>query len=48
MKALIDYIEKFLLEIDKSFMDVVSLATTHYYMDMAFYNQRRKYYETWF
>lgn len=48
MKALIDYIEKFLLELVKSFMDVVSLATTNYYVDMVFYNQRRKYYESWF
>lgn len=48
MKALIDYIEKFLLELVKSFMDVVSLATTNYCVDMVFYNQRRKYYETWF
>lgn len=36
MKALIDYIEKFLLELVKSFMDVVSLATTNYYVDMVY------------
>ena len=36
MKALIDYIEKFLLELDKSFMDVVSLATTNYYVDIVY------------
>ena len=43
-KALIDHIEKFLLELGKGFMYVgsqqrVTLANTHYYVDMVFYNK---------
>ena len=52
-KALIDHIEKFLLELGKGFMYVsigqrVTFGNTNYYWDIVFYNQRRKYYETWF
>ena len=43
-KALIDHIEKFLLELGKGFMYVgsqqrVTLGNTHYYVDMVFYNK---------
>ncbi|WP_246060421.1 PDDEXK nuclease domain-containing protein [Peptoniphilus catoniae] len=43
-KALIDHIEKFLLELCKGFMYVGSqqratLGNTHYYVDMVFYNK---------
>lgn len=48
INALIDHIEKILLELGKGFMYVVSPATTHYCVDMVFYNQRRKYYEICF
>lgn len=43
-KALVKYIEKFLLELGKGFMFVgtqqrVTLFNTHYYVDMVFYNK---------
>ncbi len=43
-KALIEHIEKFLLELGKGFMYVgsqqrVTFANTHYYVDMVFYNK---------
>ncbi len=43
-KALIEHIEKFLLELGKGFMYVgsqqrVTLGNTHYYVDMVFYNK---------
>lgn len=43
-RALIDHIEKFLLELGKGFMYVgsqqrVTLGNTHYYVDMVFYNK---------
>ncbi|VEU68629.1 DUF1016 domain-containing protein [Mycoplasmopsis canis] len=43
-KALINHIEKFLLELGRGFMFVgsqqrVTLANTHYYVDMVFYNK---------
>lgn len=43
-EALIDHIEKFLLELGKGFMYVgsqqrVTLGNTHYYVDMVFYNK---------
>ena len=43
-KALVTHIEKFLLELGKGFMYVVSqqrvtLGNTHYYVDMVFYNK---------
>ena len=43
-KALINHIEKFLLELGKGFMYVgsqqrVTLGNTHYYVDMVFYNK---------
>lgn len=43
-KALIEHIEKFLLELGKGFMYVgsqqrVTLANTHHYVDMVFYNK---------
>ena len=43
-KALIKQIEKFLLELGKGFMYVgsqqrITLANTHYYVDMVFYNK---------
>ncbi|MDI9471818.1 MAG: DUF1016 domain-containing protein [Tissierellia bacterium] len=43
-KALIEHIEKFLLELGKGFMYVgsqqrVTLANNHYYVDMVFYNK---------
>ena len=48
-KALIDHIEKFLLELGKGFMYVgsqqrVTLGNTHYYVDMVFYNKILRYY----
>ena len=48
-KALIAHIEKFLLELGKGFMYVVSqqrvtLGNTHYYVDMVFYNKILKSY----
>lgn len=43
-KALINHIEKFLLELGKGFMYVgsqqrITLGNTHYYVDMVFYNK---------
>ena len=43
-KALVDHIEKFLLELGRGFMFVgtqqrVTLNNTHYYVDMVFYNK---------
>ena len=43
-KALVNHIEKFLLELGKGFMYVgsqqrVTLGNTHYYVDMVFYNK---------
>ena len=43
-KALVDHIEKFLLELGRGFMFVrtqqwITLNNTHYYVDMVFYNK---------
>lgn len=50
MDELIDYIEKILLELGKGFIYVGKEKPRHrpFYVGMVFYNQRRKYYETWF
>lgn len=52
-KALIDQLKKIMTERGKGFMYVgsgqrVTFGNTNYYWYIVFYNQRRKYYETWF